>query len=261
MQKTKATWFHGFALLLVVVVLWALQFAIGKALTPTAVWFVTFVALFLFALIAGHWVTGVWRGVFINERNRISLSQTQIVLWTILVLTTLFAGALFNLASADAEPLKIAVPKELWILMGISTTSLVGSPLLSGRKKAQSATVEEEAAAMDRLADKGRDAASLNTVGRLLANDVPTDARWSDLFESEEVTRAGQSDVTKIQMTFFTLVIAVVYGNALAGDVGAPGAAGFHDFPAISDSMIALLGISHAGYLAGKVVPEREDLR
>ena len=35
------------------------------------------------------------------------------------------------------DALSIAVPQELWLLMGIAATSLIGSPLIKGVKKGQ----------------------------------------------------------------------------------------------------------------------------
>jgi len=202
----------------------------------------------------------VWRGALINDRNRLSLSQIQLILWTILVLATFLTGAFANIAVGDPNPLSIKVEPSLWLLMGISTTSLIGSPLLASRKKAQSADAEEEARAMNKLADQGHDASNLETEGRLLANAYLTDARWSDIFEADELSRAGRLDMSKIQMTFFTLIVALVYGTVLASNISQLGENGFHDFPAVSDSMVALLGISHAGFLTSKAVPERENI-
>src|SRR5579859_3553522 len=48
--------------------------------------------LALFAAIAGHGVTGCWRGPLIDERNKISLSRMQATLWTLLVLSALLTA-------------------------------------------------------------------------------------------------------------------------------------------------------------------------
>ncbi len=253
--------FHGIALLVIIGVLIFMPRMLAGELSNSRAWLSVVLMLVIFTVVAGHWVTGVWRGAFINDRNRLSLSQLQLILWTIIVLATFLTGAFTNLAIADPKPLNIEVPEALWMLMGISTVSLIGSPLLASRKKAQQASPEEEAKAMNEMADRGRDASALDTAGRLLSNAKITDARWSDIFEADEVSRAGRLDMSKIQMTFFTLIVALVYASALASKINGLDAEGFHDFPAISESMIALLGISHAGFLTSKAVPERENVK
>src|SRR5690242_9175502 len=96
------------------------------------------VLMALFTTIAGHGVVGLWHGVLIDERNRLSLSRLQMVLWTIIVLSGFLIAALWNISRGVDAPLEINVPKELWLLMGISVTSLVGSPLILSTKTAES---------------------------------------------------------------------------------------------------------------------------
>ena len=107
------------------------------------VWVVNLILLAAFATIAGQGITGLWRGLLIDERNKISLSRLQITLWTIVVLSGFLTAAFSNLASGQPNPLAIAIPSELWPLMGISTTSLVASPLIKSTKKAKMANPEE----------------------------------------------------------------------------------------------------------------------
>ncbi len=259
MKTHKPSFFHGLTIAGILVLLIAVPSMIKTDLSNTStIWLGVVLLLVVFIAVAGHLVTGLWRGALINERNRLSLSRIQLITWTILVLATFLTGAFINLSITDPGPLAITVPSSLWMLMGISTVSLVGSPLIDSRKKSEDAGPEEEARAMNKLADQGRNASILDTSGRLLANAFPKEARWADIFEADEVSRAGRLDMSKIQMTFFTLIVALVYGTMLASAIGALGENGFHDFPAVSESMVALLGISHAGYLTSKAVPERE---
>lgn len=275
MATHKQSIFYGFGLLLIISVFVAVPYLMKSDMSNVSNWWLGIVLmLMVFILVAGKGVTGVWRGAFINDLNRMSLSQIQLILWTILVLATYMTGAFANLTLGVSNPLEIKIEESIWMLMGISTTTLIGSPLLASRKKAQSKTDIEEALAMNKLADQGRDASKLDTEGRLLSNSNLSDAHWSDIFEAEEISRAGRLDMSKIQMFFFTLIVAIVYGSVLAGEMGPslascePGVAkclpklaqGFHAFPALSESMVALLGISHAGYLASKAVPEREGV-
>jgi hypothetical protein len=92
--------------------------------------------------------------------------------------------------------------------------------------------------------------------GLLARNASVTDASVGDLFRGEEVADADSVDFSKIQMLFITIVVvgsyALVLAEAMAdGDLLAAGNAGV-TFPDLSESLVGLLGISHAGYLAVK---------
>jgi hypothetical protein len=82
------------------------------------------------------------------------------------------------------------------------------------------------------------------------------------MFTGEEVGNARHLDLSRIQMFFFTVVTAVTYGGAIAHYFWSQGNAGIHALPSLDASMIALIGISHTGYLAAKAVPrgQRADL-
>ena len=204
MNTSKASSIHALATFIILLVLITAPQWLSGDWSSSRIWLGVVVLLWVLIFTLGHWVTGVWRGALIDERNRISLSQTQLVLWTVLVLAGFLTAGLENVVNAINDPLAIEVPQSLWLLMGISTTTLVGSPLLSSRRKAQKASAEEEASALNTLSDLGRDASALNTSGRLIVNDNIADARWSDLFEAEEISRAGRVDMSKVQMTLFT---------------------------------------------------------
>lgn len=252
--------FHGLALLIIICILILMPTRLFSGIPMQTQWIMVLLLLTIFTLIAGHWITGVFYGAFVNDRNRMSLSQIQLVLWTLLVLGTYLSAVFINLSFSVAQPLEITIPGELWILMGISTTSLIGSPLLSSRKKGQKVDIHDEAKAMNVLSDQGRKPANLDANGGLIANKKPADAAWSELFEADEISRAGRLDISKIQMFFFTLIIALVYATALASSIASVDKTGFRAFPEIDESMIALLGISHAGFLTSRAVPERENV-
>ena len=108
-------------------------------------WLVTLLLLVAFSAIAGQGITGRWSGLLIDERNMMSLSRLQMFFWTTLVLSGLMTAAISNVATNQTDPLAIAVPQELWILMGISTTTLVATPLVLNPKKTATLSETEEA--------------------------------------------------------------------------------------------------------------------
>src|SRR5208337_392140 len=98
-------------------------------------WLFVMILLTVSVAILGKYVTNYATGIFINELNIMSLSRFQLVLWTVIVLSAYFTMALIRAKSSVDDPLGIAIDWQLWALLGISTTSLVGTPLLLGDKK------------------------------------------------------------------------------------------------------------------------------
>lgn len=96
---------------------------------------------------------------------------------------------------------------------------------------------------------------SRDNIGALYRNQDITDAEWADIVTGDEVGNAAYLDLSKVQMFFFTVIIGFAYCAALVHVFTAPNAEGMDAFPMLSDGMLALLGISHAGYLAAKGSP------
>lgn len=242
---------HGLALAAIV----AAIVLVGLLWRPAAVrwglsgaWILTLVLMALFVATTGKAVTRLWRGVLIDERNRISLSRLQMLVWVLLILSAFLTAALWNVHHSTA-PLEIAVPEAVWILLGISTASLVGSPLIKGGKKERSPAPAVEIRDGVPLARPAPPADGL-----VLVNRDPRQAGWADLFGSEEVGNQGSLDLAKVQMFFFTAVVALAYGATLAAMFAGADEA-IRAFPDLDGSLLALLGISHTGYLTHKAMP------
>ena len=251
---------HTFLLLLIIIAI----LPVGL-LSPSTyrlyVWLVFLILLTVFAVIAGHGVTGMWRGLLIDERNKMSLSRLQMILWTVLILSGFLTVALANIVAGVENPLSISIPEELWLLMGISTASLVGSPLILSTKKVKEPKEEEQDQTINSMAaEEGVSPENLKSKvtnkGQVIVNKDPKDARLSDLFKGEETGNAAQLDLGKIQMFYFTLILVLAYAVAL-GDLLC-GTGKIVEFPVLSSSMVALLGISHAGYLTNKAIPHSQ---
>jgi len=210
----------------------------GKVSTLTA-WVVSLLALGAFLMLAGGAVTGYALGALIDDRDKVSLSRFQLVLWTLLLLSALLTAGMHNLVASE-DALAIELPEQLFWLLGISTTSLVGSPLIKGAKKERTAA--------------NAPAAGSQAVGLITKNATVDDASWADMFRGEEVDNDQTLDLAKIQMFFFTIVIGVVYAFEL-GDMFREAGVMIGRFPAISEGMNILLGLSHTGYLTHKAVP------
>lgn len=220
-----------------------------------ALWLVEMALLFLFALVAGKAVTGFWKGLFIDERNKASLSRLQLVLWTALLLSAYLTAALLNLRRNQPDPLSITLDPTLWGLMGISTVSLVGSPLVKNSKKEQPTNESEKTKTLGLLGVQGANVSAVKAEGQLLVNAQPEEASWIDLFKGEEVGNAANLDLGKVQMFFFTIIVWFTYASALSTTTFNAQVQKIGSFPEVTQGMLALLAISHAGYLANKAVP------
>lgn len=153
-----------------------------------------------------------------------------------------------------SDPLAIQLAPELWALMGISSASLVGSPLvLSTKMRKNPADPEKQKEAAGRHFGETADEVEENREGTLYGNSDIRDARFTDLFEGEELKNAAHIDLARVQMFLFTVVAAVVYAAALYNVMGLnPGK--MNSFPELSPGLLVLLGISHASYLGSKAV-------
>ena len=283
-------WFHTFALIVIVFVIiligtfflpWPL--VKGSSSSSLITWWVMLVLLTLFVLILGHGTTGRFVGVLIDQRNKISLSRLQLVTWTIVILSALITAAFWNLINSKVSPLGIALPSEVWLLLGISTATLVGSPLILSNK---TKTVANQGELQQQLLLKAReqnvsadptllpnqalasDATNpaiitdlknklhVDVLGQVPRNTQPEKASVADLFQGDEVGNFSQLDMSKVQLFLFTLVLVLTYASALGTMfANADPIKGIASFPILDQSMIVLLGISHAGYLSFKAIP------
>lgn len=261
MPKTRGTAPLGdchLAALLAIVLAFVLIQALAAPAQRFWAWNAILVLLGLFALVVGHAVNGLWLGALIDSRNKVSLSRFQMLLWTILILSAFLTAVMVNIDLGREQPLAVALPPELWLLMGISTTSLVGSPLIIGVKKRTPVNEAEKSRALSALIRQAVDTSKVAILGQVVVNEAPEEARWSDLFRGTETGNVGQIDLGKVQMFFFTLVLVLAYGSALAA-LFRQGSGVITSLPTLDTGMLALLGISHAGYLLNKTLPHGES--
>ena len=86
---------------------------------------------------------------------------------------------------------------------------------------------------------------------RVYVKDQPEDARWIDLIKGD-YEGAAYVDVSKFQHLVFTVVLVAAYAFAIWSEMAEAGR--FPGFPAPDGSFLALLGVSHATYLADKQI-------
>lgn len=164
-------------------------------------------------------------GILVDDRGRFSLTHFQIVVWTLVILSSL-VGA-FVSQGFDAASLRLS--SELLGLMGISVGSAV---LATGVKSGKDAAGAKIVRSVEWIASDGKTVEAVKP-------------HFAQIWLEEEGGQAEKVvNITKFQNLIFTLVILVYY-VAAAWRVG-----GIPDLP---QDVVWLIGISHAGYVGGKI--------
>jgi hypothetical protein len=238
---------------LALVVLTALILLAGWKLPPGWNFLAILTLMTLSLVVLGQSIVGRPLGVLINEQNLVSVSRLQMIVWTVAVLAAYFTYALARMKAGTAaypDPLAVAIDWHLWALMGISTTSFVSAAVISTTKRDKEPDADVTKITAQNLGEDS-DRVEFNREGILYANEAKTDARFTDVFQGNEMGDTTHIDLAKVQMFYFTVISAVAFVVMIAkslrsGDVS--------KLPELPDGLIAILGISHAGYLTGQSV-------
>ncbi len=215
-------------------------------------WIVVFLIMIGFLAIIGKKITKRKTGALIDEKNKFSLSRLQIVIWMLVILSAYAAACLYNMYFKNQNPLTIALPEEIWVLMGITTTTLVGSPLILNSKKEKPDKKERD---MNRATLKEKnpeiDITQLTNKNLVMFKKDPSAADITDLFRGDETGNFAQIDIGKVQLIFFTSILAIAYSASIL-NLFTQISGSITNFPEFDTGMTALLGISNAGLLGYK---------
>lgn len=170
-------------------------------------------------------------------------------------------------------PLELKLPAVLWALMGISVTSAVASPLIKQDKKQRTTRTEADQRSYERMLDRTLSAGDSEdasddevqpepqendefyTKGAVVYRKEGYAPQFFDLFRGEDPESIRYMDVGKVQNFFFTIIAVVTYALAIGAAIGAAGSiASLFEFPDVSEGLLAVLGISHTGYLVNKAI-------
>lgn len=187
--------------------------------------------LLALAIYIGWTSTGRYAGVLIDSRGRFSLTHLQVVAWTLLILSA-YLGALL---AAGFDHSQVRLSSELLSLMGIAAGSAV---LSTGVKSAKD---DPQSRAVVRKMPAPRTVPGADAV----APAAPR-ARLAQIWLDEEGRLADQVvDIAKFQNLIFTLVACFTFVALALKTDGLP--------LALPEHLVTLLGISHAGYVGGKI--------
>ena len=231
-----------------------------------AMWGISSLAILLFLLLIGRGTAGRYMGVLIDERNRFSLARLQFIAWIVIVLGALTTALVANYRAGSLQALFVEIPIQLLVVLVLSATSFVGSPLIRNDKYQGVANYSQaERTAMRMRPGVTFDAATQQNAltgnslsfgsgavvarGLVMTYGGPSLARWSDLFKGEETGNGALLDLGKVQLFYLTALVLGVYALLLFEALGnQPGPV--TAFPGLSDTLVGLLAVSHVAYLA-----------
>jgi hypothetical protein len=227
---------------------------------PQRAWLLSMLFVAALCIVLGLWIMKLPLGILISERNLMSLSRLQLVVWTVVIFSGYLVVLMQRVLHNVPDPLTINIDPNLWAVLGISTASFVGTPLVLSQKAQTNVNPQAVQAASVALQETSS-SIQQNAQGTLYANTAAKDASITDMFQGDEIGNTAYVDISKVQMFLLTIFIVAAYCNQLYHLLGAFDSSLVHaDFsalnslPAFSTSEVQLLGVSHAGYLVFKAV-------
>jgi hypothetical protein len=205
----------------------------------------------------GYAINGQMFGILIDHRNKMSLSRFQLVIWSLLVICSLWTAFSWNISESIAHsPGDLKVPTQLFVVMGLASFTGLASPILLNQKRSQSPDMAQFADQLATIQKSGTATRSYKNDGSVVLRASASDASWADIFRGDETGNVGSPDIGKLQNFMFTIVLVATYAGALFTQFAGtqPGSLA-PDFPPFSDTMTIFLAISHATYLSAKILP------
>jgi hypothetical protein len=226
------------------------------------IWVLILADIFVLMAVAGHGTTGRKAGLLIDERNRMSSSRFQLIIWTLVIIPALLAFFYFNIAHGAPDAANIAIPSELWVLLGISGGAAIGAPIVNdatnrSKKPTEDAlrlTIPNAGQLSAEELSQAKTTAKATLEGVLDVNTGVDDASFADIFEGDELGNREHLDISKLQMLIITLGLAVSYAYAiltLLAQTSPP----LTSFPPVNSSLALLLAVSQGTYLSYKAAP------
>jgi len=185
-----------------------------------------------------------------------SLARFQFLLWTWVIVFAFFSVILMR-AFAGVQPVPLAIPQNLLLLMGVNAAPTAISSAVNGfRYQAFITSIEKQRRANNvnstrqllELKDKSGNQKEISIeVGatKYILKEIPL----SDIFNEE-----GKPAITRFQVFVWTIIAIIVYfiifGMTTLSSL--PNIQSF-SLPDVDLTMLTLMGLSHGTYIAGKM--------
>ena len=198
------------------------------------------ILLLALMIVVGYGIASRPDGILIDSRNRVTLANFQLVVWTLVVLAAVGGVFLTNVMAGKSavDAFDFTVPNELWLAMGISGASYVGAKAIRNTQGQRAKTKTNSRGGMVQR-------------GQLAVRGKKSNARWGDMFIADGFSDELHVDISKVQMFFFTIILAVGYLAAVANlliNATAP----VKSLPVLNQAFVIVLVLSHGGYLGRK---------
>jgi len=215
--------------------------------TFATVWITVLAILVLLTAWAGKRRANTIWAALIDNRNTGSLAQFQIVVWSFTLIPIIFAAIWERATRSPSTALSLSLDASLWTVLGISTASILGANAIKTQKDQ-------------------KDNGPLSAGDRILVRTIPQEAGktprpkfyFFDMFAYDEGSKALKGlDVTKLQNWIFTVGFACTYIYVVIqqySQVNDPSA--LTSLPALNNTILGLMGLSQAGYLTAKALPQ-----
>ncbi len=208
---------------------------------------------------------GGFFALFVDDRNMVSLSRFQIILWTLIILSAIWTIILARVGDSISNsaaytcvnckaPADLYLQPMLYALMGISITSTVSSALIKENKAHQTIGGQQKYnELLTKTLGASQNKNEFSNIGAIAVREQDIRPRFSDMFRGEETGNLVYLDISKVQNFFFTVVAAISYAIAIAvALIGAESISAIEQLPTLSEGLLVILGISHVGYLVNK---------
>ncbi len=113
------------------------------AVEPIALWAGSVALILALFMLLGWTYNRTWKGIIVNDRNMLSASRLQAVIWSAVLLGTALALFLMRLRAGDAAPLGFDLPNEVVGLAGVSVGSLAAAAGVQQVRKGRQPTGHE----------------------------------------------------------------------------------------------------------------------
>jgi len=206
------------------------------------------------AVALGLGTKGRVAGIWIDERNRVSLARAQVTLWTIVALGGYATIALFNIGLG--APVSFPqIPAAIAAALGIAFSSPMISALILNSKSLQGLTTVG-GAATDSNDFSNRGAYLAAPLSGIETRADPTEASLADVFMGETVSESASVDISRLQNVVLTITLLLGYFAMLIEKTRAISSdsilSGLPDMPDPGAAFTAVLLVSHATYLGTK---------
>lgn len=172
-------------------------------------------------------ITGTWNplAIGLGEDRRLSLSKTQTLFWTYVVLyafTAIYVKDAALYAAGTSPLIPITFPDTVLLLLGFSVTTQIAAAGITRTQLANRAITKSP------------------------RTDADYSLKWLVLDDDQQV------DLTRFQVVVWTVVAAGAFLNGTQASLAATGAV--TGLPDIGNALVLLMGIGQAAYVGGKLV-------